>query len=391
MLVGDLPKYAGVLFGIAVTTFLTTLVGSMFAGMLSRTYALIDDNPTADIWVTDPACETVTQLIHMPDTAIDRVRSVRGVDHASRISVGSASARLPHGRFLTVDVIGVDDASLAGLPFSVPADVASRLRGPDCVLADPAGTRGQLVIPAAAADTWSRGAPKLDAHTREPRDGDEIHVNDSAVRIRGMIAGSPRFNPQPTLYTTYSNASRILPPLRHRLTFVLASVAPGEDPARVARAIEAATSLRARTRSEFKHDTVLWFLTNAEFVSHVGVIVTFASMVGLAITALMLYMFTRENARYYATLMAIGATTRRMASMVIAQAAFAGFIGFGLGLGSCTLIGSALATTGFPFRIMPYTPAAVGALSLAITCLSALLSVRAILSVEPAAVFKSAG
>lgn len=95
MLTGDLAKYAGVLFGIAVTTFLTTLVGSMFAGMLSRTYALIDDNPCADVWVMDPACQTITQPINIPETAIGRGRG-GGDASGGRERVDAAAARAVH-------------------------------------------------------------------------------------------------------------------------------------------------------------------------------------------------------------------------------------------------------------------------------------------------------
>lgn len=333
MLTGDLAKYAGVLFGIAVTTFLTTLVGSMFAGMLSRTYALIDDNPSADVWVMDPACQTVTQPINIPETAIDRVRSVAGVAEATRLAVGSVSTRLPHGRFISVDVIGADDATLRGVPESVPREVAELLRSPDAVLADPAGTRAQLVVPMDDADSWARGAPRLEVLTRTMRDADEVMANNHSVRVRGVVAGAPRFNPQPVFYMTYSNASRILPPTRHRLTFVLVRADQGQDLVLLARDIERSTGLRARTAGEFRRDTVLWFLANAEFISHVGIMVTFAAVVGLAITGLMLYMFTRENARYYATLRAIGATPVRLMSMVVSQSLFAGAVGFGLGIG----------------------------------------------------------
>lgn len=388
MLTGDGPKYGGVLFGIAVTTFLTTLFLSMFAGMLTRTYALMNDLPWADIWVMDPACQTITQTNNIPDTSPDRVRSVQGVASTTQLALGSASARLPHGRFLPIDVIGVDDATLFGVPGSVSSQTALRLRAPQAVLADHAGTRGQLVVPVNPSDAWDTRRGHQSVPTRPVADGDELLVNNASVQVRGVISGSPRFNPQPVLYTTYANASRILPPLRHRLTFVLVSVEPGNDPAQVARRIESSTGLRASTRAEFKRDTVLWFLANAEFVSHVGIMTFFAFIVGLAISGLMLFMFTRENSRIYATLKALGASDKRLAWMIIAQASFAGLLGFGLGVGTCVLVGSALATTGFPFRLLPITPIFVGILAITIAILAAIVSLRSVLHLEPGIVFK---
>jgi len=388
MLVGDGPKYAGVVFGIAITTFLTALFLSMFAGMLARTPALVDDVPWAEIWVMDPACQAVTQTNNVPETVIDRVRGVPGVRSTARLAVGSAPARLPHGRFLTVDVIGVDDATLIGLPASVPSELATTLRAPQAVLADHAGTHNQLVIPVDEHDAWGPGAPRLSAKVRSIATGDEILVNNNAVRVQGVVSGSPRFNPQPVLYTTYANAARILPPLRHRLTYVLASVEPGQSAVQVARRIEEATGYRARTREEFKADTVTWFVRNAEFVSHVGIMAFFAFVVGLAIAGLMLFMFTREHARIYATFKAVGASDGLISKMVIAQALFAGILGYGLGVGTCSLIGTALATTGFPFRFLSITVLIVGILAMTTATLAGLGSIRSVLRVNPALVFK---
>lgn len=389
MLLGDRTKYAGVLFGVAVTTFLSTLVGSMFAGMLSRTYSLVSDNPWADVWVTDPACQTVTQTINIPDTAFDRVRSVTGVTAAARLAVASSPLRLPHGRFVTVDVIGVDDATFIGLPPETPPSLASLLREPDAVLIDQSGTRGQLVVPVAADQWWPPEHPAVAPAVRNAADGDELALNNHRVRVRGEIRGSPRFNPQPVLYTSLATLTRSVPPTRHRLTFVLVKAAPGVSPSDLARKIEHVTGLRARTADQMKRETVLWFFTNAEFVSHIAVIVTFAAVTGLVITGLMLYIFTRENARQYATLKAMGATHARLSVMVLAQALFAGAVGFGVGLGACMLIGNALAGTGFPFRPVTAVPLSVGALSAVVAVLSALLSMRAVLRIDPAAVFKS--
>jgi putative ABC transport system permease protein len=393
MLFGDRLKYIGVLFGIAAMSFLTTLLGSMFAGMLSRTYALVDDHAHADIWVMDPACEVVTQTINMPETAIDRVRGVAGVASASRLALGGVPARFPHGRFVSIDVIGVDDSTLAGVPPELDphahAPITLRLREPGIVLLDSGGSRGQLVTPSHPADAWARGAPRLSAPTRPIRSGDTLLVNNAEVRVAGIVSGKPRMNPVPVMYTTYSGANRVLPGQRHRLTFVTASVTRGHDPAAVAREIERATGLRARTSAEFRRDTVIWFLRNSDVLSHVAVIVLFATAVGLAITGLMLYMFTIENARIYATLKALGASDGLLLRMVLAQALSAGSIGYGLGMGLCCAIGAALEPTGFPFRLMPYTPVIVAGLVLAVTAVAAVFSVRAVLRIEPGIVFKA--
>jgi len=390
MLVGDGPKYAGVLFGIAIMTWLTMLVGSMFLGMLTRTYSLVGDNPSVDIWVMDPACESLIQTINMPDTAVDRVKGVPGVAVATRLTLGSAAARLPNGKFITVDLVGVDDATLRGLPASADMASAQAIRGPDAALFDIAGTHGQLVIPVAEADRWPHGKPRLDVDTRGARIGDEFLVNNNVVRIAGEVKGRPKFLPQVALYMTYSNVAKVLPPERNRLTFVLASVQDGYDPEEVAQRIEAATGLRARTSERFASDTAMWFVRNSEVLRNILVIVSAAAMVGFAITGLMLYMFTKENARYYATLKAIGASNLMLMRMVLSQAMIAGAVGLGLGVGACVAFGMGMnALSGFPFRVAWLTLGGVSVLVLAVTACAAIISTRSVMKVEPGTVFKN--
>ena len=98
MLLGDRAKYVGLLFGIAFTSFLVTFAASYFCGFMTRGFALIAENPTADVWVMDPAVDSAEQTTNMPDSALERVRSVDGVLSAVPLALGTADARFPNGR-----------------------------------------------------------------------------------------------------------------------------------------------------------------------------------------------------------------------------------------------------------------------------------------------------
>ena len=112
-------------------------------------------------------------------------------------------------------------------------------------------------------------APHFDATTRPLAAGDELLVNDRRVKIVGKSETLPRFPPRPLLYTTFSNATRILLPERHRLTFVLATASPGIAPRELATRIHLRTGLRARASDDFKADTVRWYLSNSEDVGDI--------------------------------------------------------------------------------------------------------------------------
>lgn len=387
MLLGDRAKYVGLIFGITFTSFLVTFAASYFAGIMTRGYAPIDENSTVDVWVMDPAVTSVEQTTNMSLQALARVRSVAGVQSAVPLMFATADVRFPDGRYQPFQVIGVDDATLIGMP-SIQDDVMpSLLRVPDAVVVDAGGTSGKLETSFQSSDQSPHGKLDFDAPTRELTTGDELLVNDHSVRILGQSQGLPRFSPRPLLYTTFSNATRILPPERRRLTFVLVTAAPKVVPEDLAMRIESATGLRARTSAAFKSDTVHWFLVNSEDVGDIAEMLTLAMSVGFGVTGVMLYMFTNENLRNYAVLSAMGATPRLLLTMVFAQAGLCGLLGTGLGLGLCTIIGQLAIMAGYPFRIMWFTPL-LGAMTVVLVCVvAAALSVRPVLKLEPSQVF----
>lgn len=387
MLLGDRVKYAGLLFGIAFTSFLVAFAGSYFAGFMTRSFALITQNPGADVWVMDPAVRSVEPTTNMPSSALDRVRSVEGVATAAPLALGTADVRFPNGRFQSFQVIGVDDATLAGVPPLQHGLTPTALRTPDAVIVDPGGTTGKLQTPIEAADQWYGGPPRLDVPTRTLAAGDDLLVNDRRVIVVGRAAALPRYPPRPLLYTTYSNASRILLPERRRLTFVLATAAPGIAPRVLAKRIEARTGLRARTSEDFQADTVWWVLANSEDVGDIETMLSIAILVGFGVTGVLLYMFTNENLRQYAVLKAMGATSKLLLTMILVQAGLCAIIGTGLGLGVCAIAAQFLTGSDYPFRMMWFTPV-IGALTvLVVSVVSAAISARPALKLEPGIVF----
>src|ERR1700737_566771 len=98
MLVGDRAKYAGLLSGIAFTSFLVTFAASYFCGFMTRGFALVAENPAADVWVMDPAVVSAEKTTNMPASALDRVRSVEGVASAVPLPRGPRGGRFPAGR-----------------------------------------------------------------------------------------------------------------------------------------------------------------------------------------------------------------------------------------------------------------------------------------------------
>ena len=115
LLVNDKAKFSALLIGITFAVFLMVQMTAMFAGILNRAYSTVT-NIGASMWIIDPAVNTPTSSIPMPDYLLNSVRSIDGVSYAVPLFVGGAQLKLNNGTIQSVNVIGLDDTSLFGRP-----------------------------------------------------------------------------------------------------------------------------------------------------------------------------------------------------------------------------------------------------------------------------------
>jgi putative ABC transport system permease protein len=387
MLLGDRAKYAGLVFGIAFTSFLVTFAESYISGFMTRGFAQVTENEFADVWVTDPAVNSAEQTTNMPGWALARVRGVGGVRAAVPLLLGTAQARFPDGRFQSFQVVGLDDATLAGAPALLDGVTGDVMHSANTVAVASGGTSGKLLTPKLKVDQWSCGKPDLQAPIRDLDRGDELLLNDRLVRIGARADALPRFPLRPLTYTTFSHAKEILKPARGQQTFVLAVAGANVSPAELAVRITATTRLRARTAADFRSDTVHWFLVNSEDVGDIASMMILAMSVGFGVTGVMLCVFTNESLPQYAVLSTMGATRRMLMMMIFAQAGFRALVGTGLGLGLCGIAGPLAQHAGYSFRVMWFTPLLGALMVLVVSAVSAALSARPVLKLQPALVF----
>ncbi len=371
MLTGDRTKFYGLLFGIAFSTLLITQQLTIFVNLIERGASGVYNVAEAEVWVMDPVSRTTDIAYAMPTTALDRVRGVPGVEWAVPHLRANAAVRTDTGDLEQVAIIGVDDATLIGLPKGMVEGSRAVLSRPDSVIIDDVGT--------------TRMFPDQPTPV-----GEVLELNDQRAVIRGMADSIPSFTSTVVLYTRYSQALRYVPGTRNRLSFVLAGAADGVAAAELARRIEAQTGLRARTRDEFAGDGVDFIIENTGIPFNFGITVVLGFIVGVAIVGLTFSLFIRDNIRQFGALKAIGVTNGKIVRMVAAQAGMVGAVGYALGLlGTVAFIwvfGSDPTFKGFyiPWQIPLMSLVAV-ALILAITGFFAL---RNVLRTEPAAVFR---
>ncbi len=385
MLWGDKTKVAGLLISLSFTVFLITFSMAYFAGFMTRGFALISENGTADIWVMDPAVTSTEMTTNLSYRAVSRIKNIEGVAQAVPLLLDEIKVRFPSGHFQAFQMIGVDNRSLAGVPQPEHGSI-TQLRAPGRIIVDAGGTTDKLLTP--IQDQWPYDGAHLQAPMRTLAPGDTLIANNFKLTVAGVSHTIGRFPPRPLLYTTYDNAIQMAPSNTSQTTFVMVKVQPGVSPKRVADRINSQTPWRARTQDDFKKDTILWYLINSEDVGDMLSMISLAVIVGFGLTGILLFMFTYENLKQFATLKAIGALNDQLIRMVFVQILVVTFISIGIGLGVCALTGTLTSTLmQYPFRMMWFTPA-IGILGvMLISFVAAWISIRPILKMSPGIVF----
>jgi putative ABC transport system permease protein len=319
----------------------------------------------------DPRVRHFDEAPAIPPTELERVRGVPGVAWAVRFYKGQVLARLEAGLPRNIILQGLDDASLVGAPASMIAGSLSDLKRPYAVIIDKAGYEY----------LWPGQPIRL---------GREFEISDRRAVLVGVCQASAPFITLPVLFTRYSEVLRYAPPQRNTMNFILADVASGQDAAEVADRIREQTGLLALTQQGFFGNTIRYMLSSTGIPVNFGITIALGFIVGVAVAGQTFYLFTLENLKHFGALKAMGVNNGRLVRMILLQATAVGALGFGLGIGMTALFFDRtnkithLAGLHLYWQAM----AGVGGAVLLIVMLASLLSIRRVLVLEPAVVFR---
>lgn len=371
MLTGDRAKYLGLIFAIAFSTFLMSHQVSIFCGLMNRTASQINDVRDASLWVMDRKTQYLDEVKALTDQDLFRIRGVPGIEWAVPLFKGTSRAKGPDGKFRGVILMGLDDATLVGLPQKVTLGSARALAEPESIAIDRVGYK--FFFPG-----------------EEPRLGRTLDLNDHTLRIVAIVDSSAPFVNLPVFYTRYSQAIQLVGRERNQMSFVLAKAAAGVSDDAAARAIVERTGLKAQTSDAFGWETIFYYIKNTGIPINFGITVFIAFLVGSVVAGQTFYLFTVENLKQFGALKAIGVTDGRIVGMILMQAVIVGLIGYCLGIAM---------TAGFfeatkdnldlrGFRLLPQIMLGTGAAVFFIIFLASAASVRRVIVLEPAVVFR---
>ncbi len=385
MLTGDRTKYVAIVAGVTFAALLIAQQLSIACGLLLRTTSTIQDIADVDVFVLDPEDQFIDELKPLTENDLYRVRSVPGVAWAVHFYKGQARLKLDLARdegpglYQQAIVLGLDDDTLVGAPRKMVLGSLAALREPDAVIMDVAGFKY----------LWPD--PPLEGAV-----GRVVEMNDHRAVIVGLCTASATFQTFPILYTRYSQALQFVPQERRVMSAVLVGADPGLDPAALCARINERVgtgadrrALRAVTHHEFVRMTLEYFAKHTGIIVNFSITTVLGFVVGIAVAGQTFYTFTLENLNQFGSLKAMGLSNLRIVGMVLCQALAVGLLGFCLGAGGAALFGEYVPRVSSLAFYMPWQVLAgtAGAVLLIVTA-SALVSVRKVLFLEPAVVFR---
>jgi putative ABC transport system permease protein len=290
------------------------------------------------------------------------------VKYAVPLYSGGALVKLADGTYQSVTVIGLDDTSLFGRPTLLQGKIE-----------DIYAESGFIVVRDAEFS-------KLE----NPHVGSELELNDH----RGVIVGIAKVTTSglfgvPTLYTTYERAIQYIPNPRYTTSYVLVEPKSASDIPQIKKQVEA-LGYRARTKDEFMKRTADFFIYQTGGGTNILIMTAISFIVGLSISGQTFYTFVLENLERFGALKAIGTKSRDLVGMILFQATFTAFTGYGLGVGLCAFM-IAIARLRLPSyaAMMTFGDLLIGfAMVVIIAAVSSYIAVRRVLRIEPFDIFR---
>ena len=366
MLFGDKMKFLTLVVGLTFTCFLLTQQGSIFCGLMLRTASNIFET-ASPIWVIDPTANSFNDVVDLKISEVARVRSVEGVQYAVPMSLHGAIAQSDNGQTATIQVVGVDDESLIGLPAGLQKGRYEDLNQPNAVIISK--TRSERY-----------GSPEI---------GDEFEINDHRVKVVGVIDSKKTFAPFPVLYTAISRVQSLMPDKQRIVSFILVKPKAGVDEVALCEKITENTGLKAIRLWDFVFSTMKFWAANTGIPINFGTNVVMVLIIGTVISAQTLYAFMLENIRQFGTFKAIGITNGQLIRMVLMQSITVGLIGYGLGVGGASLFGLFLPTNSqLAYYTPPHLIVIVLILVMGFCLIASVLSLYRVLRIDPAIVFR---
>jgi putative ABC transport system permease protein len=367
MLLDEKVRFAATVLGVGFAAGLVLVQVGLFFGLLDNASITIE-RLDADLWVTARNTPNVDFGNPFPETYVQRVRSIPGVQRADNLIVWYAIVALPTGAKESVIYYGLRDFAAWRFPWNLESGDPADLRRGDYVLLDASAER--------------RFGPF--------RAGDYREFQGRRLKIIGRTREALSFTTSPVAFLDYKLAQSLSPDeLCGRTTFIVVRLAPGADIAAVSREIGRRLPYNdVYTRADWAARSRGYWIESTGLGLTLFLTVTLGALVGVVIVAQTLYASTTEHLVEFGTVKALGGGNLTVYAIVAEQASYAAVLGYGLALALAHGLVPLLARLDMKLIVSPTLVGLVFVGTQALCVGAASLSFRKVASLDPAMVFR---
>jgi len=221
--------------------------------------------------------------------------------------------------------------------------------------------------------------------------GDQREIANTKMTVVGICRGTRSFSTAPYVFMDYDTALQVGRALLDgQPSFVVAKVAPGEDPHAVVERLRASVPyVEVMTREEFSHRT-RWYWTVSTGMGMGFLLTAFMGViVGVVVVGQTIYASTMEHLREFGTLKALGASHGYLYRIIMEQALISAVWGYLQSLVIVKLIQGGYEKAGISMVVPPVMLGWVFGLTVLMCLLAAILSIRRVTVLDPLIVFRN--
>jgi putative ABC transport system permease protein len=361
----DRLRFVATIVGIVFSIVLVTVQMGLYVGFRRMVTTMIDHSPAA-LWIMPVATKCFEDPSLLDDRQRFRALAVNGVAEVAPLVIGYAQWRLPGGTTTPVFVVGSELRQLGLHPWNLVA-----------------GRMDDLSIPGAVAIDKSyferlgvKGA------------GENAEIRDQKVQVVAVTKGIRSFTTTPYVFTDLDRARAYTGTSPNKASYLLVRVSPDADVDAVRRELRASLpDVEVLTAGEFRNRSRNFWLfgTGAGAALFAGALLGF--IVGTVIVAQTLYSSTKDHLNEFATLRAIGSSSRYIYTVIIWQALISAIIGFCGAAGISAIVVRMTADSALPIVMTPALTFALLLLTVAMCVASAVAAIIQVMRIDPSMVF----
>jgi putative ABC transport system permease protein len=362
----DYVRLAIAIIGVGFAVLLMMVQSGLLIGFAATTSSLID-HAQADLWIVPRGAKDVDQAGQMLERQKYLLLGIPGVESVESLVVRFTEWKRPDGGTESVIIVGIDPVRPAIRPWKFIAGATEDLGAANAIIID---------------ELYSQklGVSRL---------GETVEIMNHRARVVGITSRIRTFTQSPYVFTSLTNAKMLTGLSGEQTTYLLVRAKAGIDKTRLRSVVQSTLPWSdVWTSRGFSWQTRIYWLVTTGAGTALLIAAILGVIVGLVIVSQTLYSATVERIEEYATIRAMGASDSYLKAIILRQSLLSGTAGYVIGTSVAVLVvwlaERSSAAPSLPFWLLLL----LGAVTLAMCAGASLISIRRVLHVDAASVFR---